>query len=64
MVSSATAKDLITKLKIRSYPTTLVISPDYALTDRITGYLPPAEMERRLTRAAQYVATRSQRGVR
>jgi thioredoxin-related protein len=41
---------LVKELKITSYPTTLVISPESELLDQIKGYLPPEEFQQRLDR--------------
>ncbi len=47
-ITPATGQELIQKLQIRSYPTTLIISPDYYLVDQIKGYSPPSDLYRRL----------------
>jgi thioredoxin-related protein len=56
MVSAAAAQHLVQKLGIKSYPTTLVIAPDYCLIDEVKGYLPAAEMHRRLGAASHRMA--------
>jgi thioredoxin-related protein len=42
--------ELIKELNVRSFPTTLIISPDALMLDQIKGYLPPADFQKRLTR--------------
>jgi thioredoxin-related protein len=41
---------LIKELNVKSFPTTLIISPDAKMLDHIKGYLPPAEFQKRLSR--------------
>ena len=43
---------LIKELKIASFPTTLIISPDAVTLERIKGYLPPQEFLDRLARSS------------
>ena len=42
--------ELIKELNIKSFPTTLIVSPDALMLDQIKGYLPPAEFQKRLGR--------------
>lgn len=63
MVTSQTAQQLVTKLDIKSFPTTLVITPDYYIVEQVKGYVSPTELYRRLgtceERIAQLPATAS-----
>ncbi|MCH5374022.1 MAG: thioredoxin family protein [Planctomycetes bacterium] len=52
-VHAETSADLVVKLKVRAYPTTVIISPANGVVDRITGYLPPRELQVRLAAAAR-----------
>lgn len=55
---------LIKELKIASYPTTLIISPEAVTLERIKGYLPPEKFLERLARSstpATALRTRSSR---
>jgi thioredoxin-related protein len=47
-VDAASAAALVKRFKIKSFPTTLVISSDARLVDRIQGYVAAEEMPRRL----------------
>ncbi|HEV7225649.1 MAG TPA: thioredoxin family protein, partial [Pirellulales bacterium] len=42
--------ELIRELNVKSFPTTLIVSPDALMLDQIKGYLPPAEFQKRLGR--------------
>jgi len=42
--------ELIKELNIKSFPTTLIVSPDALMLDQIKGYLPPVEFQKRLNR--------------
>lgn len=65
MVSSQAASELVKQLEIRKFPTTLVISPDYRLSAHITGYVPPNQLQQRLTRAVtEYVALQQPESLR
>ena len=44
---------LIEKLGIRLYPTTLIITPDAARLDTISGYKSPQELQRRMAAAVR-----------
>jgi thioredoxin-related protein len=59
-VDAAAVDWLVQDQKISSFPTTLVISREAKVVDRIKGYLKPAEIKPRLTRsaAAQRTASR------
>lgn len=57
----ATVKDsdkpsLIRKLQIATYPTTVIISPEGRVLDRIEGYLPPQKFHTRLLSVARLSA--------
>lgn len=41
-------RELAKELQITTFPTTLVISPEADLLERFKGYVPPAELQRRL----------------
>jgi thioredoxin-like negative regulator of GroEL len=41
--------DLARKLGVQVYPTTVILSPDARVLDSIRGYVPPAELQERLT---------------
>ena len=51
MIDSAVANRVLKNIEIHAYPTTLVISPDAVLLDRIKGYISPQKMARRLDAA-------------
>jgi uncharacterized protein YyaL (SSP411 family) len=51
-IDPKTDPELIKELKITAFPTTLIISPDAVTLDRIKGYLPPREFQKRLTRSS------------
>jgi protein disulfide-isomerase len=44
---------LVRKLRVKSYPTTVIISPGSVVLDYITGYVSPEELHTRLTTAAR-----------
>ena len=46
--------DLMRKLKIRSFPTTLLVSPRGEIVDQITGYIDVRKFDDRLRRAHAY----------
>jgi len=52
------AKSLIEKLRIQSYPTTVVVSPKFKVLDRITGYLSAKKFKQRLDRVTKRIAQR------
>lgn len=60
-------RSLVRRHLVRSYPTTLVISPDGREVGRFVGYVSPSDFRRRLARAVdlsvdpQYVAERPTR---
>jgi hypothetical protein len=49
LVDPKTDAALIKELKIASFPTTLIISPQSVTLDRIKGYLPPEQFLKRLS---------------
>lgn len=51
-IDPKTDPELIKELKITAFPTMLIISPDAVTLDRIKGYLPPREFQKRLTRSS------------
>lgn len=51
--------DLVRRLGVRTYPTTVIISPQAALLDRISGYVGPAELRDRLRVAAEKASTQT-----
>lgn len=54
---------LLRKLQVESFPTTVVISPDGRVMDKIEGYLPPEKFHARLTSILR-VASRTAAGSR
>jgi hypothetical protein len=56
IVTPSTAVELIKKLDIRHFPTTLVITTDYYVVEQVKGYVPPAELHRRLNVLATRIA--------
>ena len=53
------AKDnrfLVRKLRVKSYPTTVIISPKSVVLDYISGYVSAEELKRRLTIAVSRLA--------
>ncbi len=44
---------LVRKLRVRSYPTTVIISPRSVVLDYMSGYVSPEEMQVRLATAAR-----------
>ncbi len=44
---------LVQKFRVRSYPTTVIISPKSGVVDYIVGYLGPDQFSRRLDAATQ-----------
>ena len=44
---------LIRKLRVKSYPTTVIISPRSVVLDYISGYVSPEELHTRLATAAR-----------
>jgi len=51
-VNAAKNMELVRKLQVRAYPTTVIISPSKGVVDHITGYVPPRELHIRLAAAA------------
>lgn len=49
VIDPKTDAALIKELKIASFPTTLIISPQSVTLDRIKGYLPPEQFLKRLS---------------
>lgn len=49
--------DLARRLGVRSYPTTVILSPQAGVLDRIPGYVGPAQLRDRLRVAAEKEAT-------
>ena len=52
VIDPKTDAALIKELKIASFPTTLIISPEAVTLERIKGYLPPQEFLERLDRSS------------
>jgi protein disulfide-isomerase len=52
-VDAKTNPDLVRKLKVQSYPTTVIISPKAGVVDYIPGYVAPRELLTRLDVAAR-----------
>jgi len=53
--------ELMKSLRIASYPTTLIITPDRRVTDVIIGCVPPEHMQQRLRKATQVRVGQSRR---
>jgi protein disulfide-isomerase len=51
-LQAADHQPFIQKLGIRIFPATVIIAPDAHVIDQISGYIPPRELEERLTAAA------------
>lgn len=49
--------DLARKLGVQVYPTTVILSPDARVLDSIRGYVPPAELQERLTSISNRLRT-------
>jgi len=52
-VQAENNETLVQKFRVRSYPTTVIISPTSGVVDYIVGYLGPDQFSRRLDAAAQ-----------
>lgn len=53
MIDSDVANRVLKNIKIHAYPTTLLISPEAVLLDKIKGYVSPQKLARRLSAAQQ-----------
>jgi thioredoxin-related protein len=53
--------DLVRQLKIRSYPTTLLVSPDGEVLDMMVGYVDAAKFQQRLQRVPARLAAQASR---
>lgn len=56
-VNGRSIPDLVRKLNIRIYPTTVIIGPDAQVLDSIPGFVPAATLQSRLEIAAQKSST-------
>ncbi|MCA9225689.1 MAG: thioredoxin fold domain-containing protein, partial [Planctomycetales bacterium] len=56
-VNGRSIPELVRKLNIRIYPTTVIIGPDAQVLDSIPGYVPAATLQSRLEIAAQKSST-------
>lgn len=50
-VKAETRNDLVKWFKVRSFPTTIIVSPDGKVIDYIRGYIGPEDMRQRLDAA-------------
>jgi uncharacterized protein YyaL (SSP411 family) len=58
-VDAARIEELVKHLGLAAYPTTLIISPQAQVIDRMQGFLPAERLLPRLERAAPHLATRT-----
>ena len=53
IADTAKYPELMKSLRIVSFPTTVIITPDLCVADIIIGYVPPEQMQQRLRSATQ-----------
>lgn len=65
MVDAKAAGDLVQKLEVTGFPTTVVIMPDYQVVEQVKGFVPAKELKRRLTNVGtRYAAAPTNNRVR
>ncbi len=48
VINASHQETLASHFRVRMYPTTVLVSPDNRIVDKIEGYVPPRELQRRL----------------